>query len=119
MRTDPETFLSPIAPETGVIRDKKAMAWVAAAAITAVVLRLFYAAFVVSPRLTDDETSFWAIAGNLAHGRGFSYLGQATAPAAYEATVVAEPSPLMIVTSKPASFQNPWSSAAKNGACLP
>ena len=45
----------------------------------AVVVRLLYAAVAVSPKLTDDETSFWAVAGNLIHGRGYSYLGEATA----------------------------------------
>lgn len=45
----------------------------------AVALRLLYAFAVVSPRLTDDETHFWAIAGNVVHGRGYSYLGEATA----------------------------------------
>ena len=33
--------------------------------------------------------------------------------------VVADPSPLMMVPSNPASFQKPLSSATKNGACLP
>ena len=73
------TFSSPPGTQDVPGGDKKQTAWLAAAAAAAVVLRLFYAAVVVSPRLTDDETSFWAIAGNLAHGRGFSYLGHATA----------------------------------------
>src|SRR5437773_3985823 len=50
---------------------------------------------------------------------GVSENAKSTAPAAYEEIVVADPSPLMIVTSKPASFQKPLSRAAKNGACLP
>src|SRR6266851_6482755 len=50
---------------------------------------------------------------------GVSANAKSTAPAAYEETVVADPSPLTIVTSKPASFQKPLSRAAKNGACLP
>src|SRR5260370_34015864 len=50
---------------------------------------------------------------------GVSEKAKSTAPAAYEETVVADPSPLTIVTSKPASFQKPPSRAAKNGACLP
>src|SRR5262249_21473983 len=50
---------------------------------------------------------------------GVSENAKSTAPAAYEEMVVADPSPLTIVTSKPASFQKPLSRAAKNGACLP
>src|SRR5262249_11640157 len=50
---------------------------------------------------------------------GVSENAKSTAPAAYEDTVVADPSPLTIVTSKPASFQKPLSRATKNGACLP
>ncbi|HET7655117.1 MAG TPA: glycosyltransferase family 39 protein [Acidimicrobiales bacterium] len=47
--------------------------------VLAVVVRLAYAFFAVSPKLTDDETHFWRIAGNIAHGKGYSYLGEATA----------------------------------------
>jgi hypothetical protein len=47
--------------------------------ILAVALRLAYSVFVVSPRLTDDELHFWRIAGNVLHGKGYSYAGQATA----------------------------------------
>ena len=43
---------------------------------------------------------------------GVSAMAKSTVPAAYEETVVADPSPLMIVTSKPASFQKPLSIAA-------
>src|SRR6516162_10800461 len=50
---------------------------------------------------------------------GVSENAKSTVPAAYEEMVVADPSPLTIVTSKPASFQKPLSRAAKNGACLP
>src|SRR5712691_10121657 len=50
---------------------------------------------------------------------GVSENAKSTAPAAYEEIVVADPSPLTIVASKPASFQKPLSSAAKNGACFP
>src|SRR6266446_2027836 len=50
---------------------------------------------------------------------GVSENAKSTAPAAYEETVVADPSPLTIVTSKPAFFQKPLSRATKNGACLP
>src|SRR5258708_24206616 len=50
---------------------------------------------------------------------GVSENAKSTAPAAYDEIVVADPSPLTIVTSKPASFQKPLSRAAKNGACLP
>jgi 4-amino-4-deoxy-L-arabinose transferase-like glycosyltransferase len=42
-------------------------------------LRLAYVVAVAGTRLSDDETSFWAIAGNVAHGRGYTYLGKATA----------------------------------------
>lgn len=51
----------------------------------AVVARLGYAFLLVSPQLTDDETSFWAVAGNVAAGDGFSYEGAPTAwrPPAY------------------------------------
>jgi hypothetical protein len=45
----------------------------------AVVVRLAYALVAVSPRLTDDETHFWRIAGNIADGHGYTYLGEATA----------------------------------------
>ncbi|MFA5785646.1 MAG: glycosyltransferase family 39 protein [Actinomycetota bacterium] len=51
----------------------------AGAVVAAVAARLAYAFWGIGPRLTDDETSFWAIATNLAHGRGFSYLGTPTA----------------------------------------
>ncbi len=51
----------------------------AAAALLAVALRLAYAAVGVSPQLTDDETSFWAVAGAVVDGRGFAYEGAATA----------------------------------------
>jgi hypothetical protein len=47
--------------------------------VLAVVVRLAYAVFAVRPKLTDDETHFWRIAGNIAHGKGYSYLGEATA----------------------------------------
>jgi hypothetical protein len=47
--------------------------------VLAVVVGLEYAFFAVSPKLTDDETHFWRIAGNIAHGKGYSYLGEATA----------------------------------------
>jgi hypothetical protein len=47
--------------------------------VLAVVVRLAYALFAVSPKLTDDEPHFWRIAGNIAHGKGYSYLGEATA----------------------------------------
>jgi hypothetical protein len=47
--------------------------------VVGVVVRLVYALFVVSPKLTDDETHFWRIAGNIADGKGYSYLGEATA----------------------------------------
>src|SRR5258708_37561484 len=50
---------------------------------------------------------------------GVSENAKSTAPAAYDEIVVADPSPLTIVTSKPASFQKPLSRAAKKGACLP
>jgi hypothetical protein len=52
---------------------------VVALVVLAVVVRLAYALFAVSPKLTDDETHFWRIAGNIAHGKGYSYLGEATA----------------------------------------
>jgi hypothetical protein len=52
---------------------------VLAAVVAAVLVRLAYAAVAVSPKLTDDETSFWAVAGNLVHGHGYSYEGSATA----------------------------------------
>ncbi len=54
-------------------------------ATLAVALRLAYAWFGVSPQLTDDETHFWAIAGNIAGGDGYSYEGEPTAwrPPAY------------------------------------
>lgn len=57
----------------------------AALAVVAVALRVGYALWGVDPQLTDDETSFWAIAGNLASGEGFSYDGAPTAwrPPAY------------------------------------
>jgi Dolichyl-phosphate-mannose-protein mannosyltransferase len=56
-----------------------------AVAVLAVVLRLVYAWFGVSPQLTDDETHFWAIAGNIAAGDGYTYEGEPTAwrPPAY------------------------------------
>jgi len=48
-------------------------------ALLAVGLRLAYAAVGVSPQLTDDETSFWAVAGAVVDGRGFAYEGSPTA----------------------------------------
>jgi hypothetical protein len=47
--------------------------------VLAVVVRLAYALVAVSPKLTDDETHFWRIAGNIADGRGYEYLREATA----------------------------------------
>lgn len=50
-----------------------------AVVVLAVALRVGYAALGVSPQLTDDETSFWAVAGAVADGDGYSYEGAATA----------------------------------------
>jgi hypothetical protein len=50
-----------------------------AAAVSAVLLRLGYATVGVSAKLSDDAAHFWAIAGNVVDGRGYSYLGQPTA----------------------------------------
>lgn len=44
----------------------------------AVMVRAAYA-LVAGPVFSDDETSFWAIAGELAAGRGYAYEGVATA----------------------------------------
>ena len=51
----------------------------AIAAAAAVVARLAYVVVLASTKLSDDETSFWTIARNLAHGAGFTYQGRATA----------------------------------------
>jgi hypothetical protein len=45
----------------------------------AVVTRLAYSVAAVSSQLTDDETHFWAIAGNIVDGDGYSYRGEPTA----------------------------------------
>lgn len=45
----------------------------------AAIVRIAYVLAFAGTRLSDDETSFWAIAGNLARGQGFSYQGRATA----------------------------------------
>lgn len=60
-------------------------------AVLAVALRVGYALWGVDPQLTDDETSFWAIAGNLASGGGFTYDGTPTAwrPPAYTGVLAA------------------------------
>lgn len=63
----------------GALCELHERALVSLVAAAAVVLRLGYALIAVSPKLTDDETHFWAIAGNVVHGRGYSYLGHATA----------------------------------------
>jgi hypothetical protein len=56
-----------------------------AVAALAVAARLAYAFLGVDPQLTDDETHFWAIAGNVAAGDGYTYEGTPTAwrPPAY------------------------------------
>jgi hypothetical protein len=50
-----------------------------AALVAGVGVRLGYSFLTVSTRLSDDATHFWAIAGNIVDGRGYSYLGQPTA----------------------------------------
>ena len=45
----------------------------------AVLARFAYVFLLAGTKLSDDEISFWGIAGNIAHGRGFSYAGRATA----------------------------------------
>jgi hypothetical protein len=50
----------------------------AAVVALAVATRLVYLGF-ANTRLTDDEVSFWTIAGNVIHGRGYSYQGAPTA----------------------------------------
>jgi hypothetical protein len=51
----------------------------APACFVAVLARVVYVLALAGTRLSDDEISFWAVARNLADGKGFSYLGQATA----------------------------------------
>jgi hypothetical protein len=57
----------------------------------AVAARVAYIVLLAGTKLSDDEISFWTVAGNLAHGRGFSYQGQATAwrPPLYTGAVAA------------------------------
>jgi hypothetical protein len=50
-----------------------------AATAAAVAARMAYIVLLAGTKLSDDEISFWTVAGNLARGRGFSYQGQATA----------------------------------------
>ncbi|HEY2430358.1 MAG TPA: hypothetical protein VGI06_15565 [Acidimicrobiales bacterium] len=50
-----------------------------AATVAAVAARLAYVALFGGAKLSDDEISFWAVAGNIARGRGFSYQGRSTA----------------------------------------
>lgn len=71
--------------------DRHALAVLAGLAVIAGLLRLGYALWGVDPQLTDDETSFWAIAGNLASGAGFTYEGTPTAwrPPAYTGLLAA------------------------------
>jgi hypothetical protein len=58
------------------MKDLRALRWPATAAVLA---RLGYAFVLSGTKLSDDEISFWSIAGNIVHGRGFSYAGRATA----------------------------------------
>jgi 4-amino-4-deoxy-L-arabinose transferase-like glycosyltransferase len=52
---------------------------VVVAAAAGVVVRLAYVLVMAGTKLSDDETSFWAIAHNIATGHGFSYQGRSTA----------------------------------------
>jgi hypothetical protein len=45
----------------------------------AIFARLAYIFAMAGTKLSDDEASFWSIAGNIVHGHGFSYQGRATA----------------------------------------
>jgi len=67
------------APDSRILLTIERWATLRAAVGAAVLARLAYVFLLAGTKLSDDEISFWGIAGNIAHGRGFSYAGRATA----------------------------------------
>jgi hypothetical protein len=67
------------APGSGLLATVERWAALPVAVVVAVLARLAYVWLLAGTKLSDDEISFWTIAGNVAHGRGFSYAGRATA----------------------------------------